>query len=409
MTGSRSQQFKVGKQMASLVYNSEGQIPVLGANRRLNVMGAATAMAHASNAYDIDDGHNLIRAHPGTSFIGGLLAVAYHKNVTYEEFLTTLAVTYEATIRFGRAVMDYYQFAHSSGTFGAFGTAAGTGRLFGLSREMLNNALSVADFNAPLAPGIRSVKYPSMNKDGVPFGVMIGMLAVAETLCGFSGNKHLLEAEPYAKYLDDLGVNYEILQLYFKPYPCCRWAHAAIDACLDVMREWNITHNAVERVIVYTFERATLLSKIIPKTTDEAQYNIAYPVAAAIVAGDFGFAQVFEDNLNDPHVLQVMDKLEFRVDPYFDSEFPQKRFCRVEMYLKNGKMLRSSVHEPRGEAHENIGTDWIIDKFKRITEPILTRSGQEIFIACLHQNLNQSMRQLMNLLNQKEYWRGKTY
>lgn len=168
-------------------------------------MGAAAAMGHSSNAYDIDDGHNIIRAHPGTSFIGGILAAAYEKNISYKELLTTLVTAYETTIRMGQAIMDYYEFAHSSGSFGAVGTAAGLGRIYGFTKEQMNNVLSVAEFNAPLVPGIRSVEYPSMNKDGVPFGVMIGSLAVMETLCGFTGNKNLLEADEYKHYLDDLN------------------------------------------------------------------------------------------------------------------------------------------------------------------------------------------------------------
>lgn len=30
----------------------------------IDLLGASAAMGHASNAYDIDDGHNIIRAHP---------------------------------------------------------------------------------------------------------------------------------------------------------------------------------------------------------------------------------------------------------------------------------------------------------------------------------------------------------
>lgn len=93
------------------------------------------------------------------------------------------------------------------------------GRLFGFSKQQLNNALSVAEFNAPLVPGIRSVEYPSMNKDGVPFGVMTGVLAVLDTMCGFTGNKHILEADEYRHYLDDLGQKYQVMDLYLNPTP----------------------------------------------------------------------------------------------------------------------------------------------------------------------------------------------
>jgi len=197
VAGSGSEQFRVGVRLAKTLFK-DGNVAAIGTEETFSAVGAATAMGHSSNAYDIDDGHNIIRAHPGTSFIGGLLAAGYEKDINAKEFLTALYVAYEATIRMGAAIMDYYQFAHSSGTFGAVGVVAGAGRIYGFTKEQMNNALSVSEFNAPLVPGIRSVEYPSMNKDGVPFGVMVGELALEATRCGFTGNKNLLEAEEYA-------------------------------------------------------------------------------------------------------------------------------------------------------------------------------------------------------------------
>ena len=203
--GSRSRQFEAGKKLARTVF-PKGDVPVVGSDETFDLMGAATAMGHSSNAYDIDDGHNMTRAHPGTSFIGGILAAAWEQDLTLQELLTVLLVAYETTIRSGAAIMDYYQYAHSSGTFGAVGVAAGLGRILGFTKEEINNVLSVAEFNAPLVPGIRSVEYPSMNKDGVPFGVITGMMAVRAAQCGFEGNKNLLGAEEYRHYLGDLGT-----------------------------------------------------------------------------------------------------------------------------------------------------------------------------------------------------------
>ena len=151
--GSRSRQFEAGMRLAERIYGS-GSIPVIGSEKRMNFMGASAAMGHSSNAYDIDDGHNLIRAHPGTSFVGAVLAAAYEKDISRNEFLTAMLVAYETTIRSGAAIMDYYQYAHSSGTFGAVGVAAGVGRIYGFTEEQMNHVLSVAEFNAPLVPGI---------------------------------------------------------------------------------------------------------------------------------------------------------------------------------------------------------------------------------------------------------------
>ncbi len=401
--GSRSEQFLVGKRLAKTVFG-DGDVAIVGSHERFSYMGAAAAMGHSSNAYDIDDGHNRIRAHPGTSFIGGILAAAYEKNISYKEFLTTLVIAYETTIRMGCAMMDYYQYAHSSGTFGAVGTAAGVGRIYGFTKEQMNNVLSVAEFNAPLVPGIRSVEYPSMNKDGVPFGVMIGTLAVLETLSGFTGNKNLLEANEYSHYLDDLGNNYEIMKLYFKPYTCCRWAHPAMDSCLDVMNKNGISYKDIEHVTIFTFKGATMLSKIVPKTSDEAQYNIAYPVAAAIVTGDFGFRQITIESFQNPDILSMMEKLSFEVDPQIDAQFPQRRICRAVITIKDGRQFVSSECEPRGEACENIGIDWISDKFRKVTSRIITDEAQEKFLSLMQSDSEHFMHEMLDIFNQRNNW-----
>lgn len=400
IVGSHSRQFDAGLSLAKSVFGS-GDIAVIGTDKRFSFAGASTAMGHSSNAYDIDDGHNITRAHPGTSFVGAILAAAYEQNITRNEFLTALLVAYETTVRIGAALMDYYNYAHSSGTFGAVGVAAGVGRLFKFNKEQLNNALSVAEFNAPLVPGIRSVEYPSMNKDGVPFGVMTGVLAVLDTQCGFTGNKHMLEADQYRQYLDDLGQKYQVMDLYFKPYPCCRWAHPAIDACIELINKHSISTSDIKKVTIHTFRRATMLSKIVPKTADEAQYNIAYPVASSIIYGDFGFTQVLEENLNDAAVVDMMNRLEFKVDENLDARFPAERVCKAEIETLDGKRYISRECEPRGEAKENIGIDWLSNKFYRITGPVLSKDAQDTLLELITQSDDLPIREIVDITNKK--------
>ena len=402
--GSRTRQFAAGLRLARAVF-APGDIPVVGTQERFGFLGAAAAMGHSSNACDIDDGHNLIRAHPGTSFVGPVLAAACEQDVSRDAFLAAMLVSYETTVRMGTAIMDYYKYAHSSGTFGAVGTAAGVGRLYGFSREQLNCALSAAEFNAPLVPGIRSVEYPSMNKDGVPFGVLTGILAVQETLSGFEAAPHLLEADEYRGLLDDLGTRWQVLELYFKPYPCCRWAHPAIDACLGLMQEHALTAADIARVTIRTFRKATMLSKIVPRSCDEAQYNIAYPVAAALVHGDFGPEQILEENLGDPRVTEMMGRLSFEADEALDAQFPARRICRAEIVTKDGQVFLSGECEPRGEASEGIGVSWLCDKFRRITGSVLTSEGQERVLDMITGERDLPVRRIVDTLNTPSYWK----
>lgn len=404
IVGSKSNQFKVGLKLAADVFG-KGTVPVVGSNEKFNFIGASAAMGHSSNAYDIDDGHNIIRAHPGAAIIAPILAAALEKGATRDEFYAAMIVGYETCIRSGQAIMKHYANPHSTGTFGPAGIVAGVARIYNYTKEELNNCLSIAEFNAPLVAGERSVEYPSMNKDGVPFGTMTGALAIKEHESGFKGNMNLLESEDYKYLTEDLGDNYEIMNLYFKPYTCCRWAHPAIDACLEIIDNNGIVADEIENVTIQTFLNATKLSKIVPATADEAQYNIAYPVAAAILYHDFGIAQVHESKIPDPAVTYMMNRLHFEENKDMTAIFPEYRLCKAVIKTKDGKAYTSRCLEPYGEASDNIGTKWLSEKFKRITGPVFTESGQEKILDMLTSKEDLNTLDIVNEVNKADYWK----
>lgn len=394
--GSYGKQFEAGEKLANIM-GMTGEIPIIGSDKTYNLLGATIAMAHASNSFDIDDGHRQIQGHPGTSFIGGVLAAAIQQNIKYKEFLSVLVTCYELTIRWALAMQKDYNFLHSTGTYGAFGTALGIGRLLRFNEKQLNNALSIADYHAPLTPVMRAVEYPSMNKDGVPFGALVGAMAVLETICGSTGRTHILEKPEYKEHLENLGKKWHILELYYKPYTCCRWAHQPIQAIIDLMKEHKLVYEDVERVKISTFLSAARLSKIEPSNTDEAQYNIAWPVASALVYGDVGFPQIREDALKDKKVLGMMKKLSFEVNPDLDALFPSKRLAFVEIFMKDGCHYQSKAYEAPGEMDDpELNLLWIQNKFKRITRWMLDEDKQEELIKILaNPNYDITIRELV--------------
>ena len=399
--GSYGEQFAAGERLAKMM-NLTGEISVVGSENKYNLLGAAIAMGHASNSFDIDDGYNMIKGHPGTSFIGGMLAAAIDKNVSYQEFLTTLIVCYEVTIRWALAMQEHYGFLHSTGAYGAYGTALGIGRIYGFNEKQLNNALSIADFHAPMVPVMRAVEYPSMNKDGVPFGALVGTMAALETISGSTGKTHILEIPEYVGYLDSLGKKYYVEDLYFKPFTCCRWAHQPILACQTLMKKYGFTYKDVASVRVNTFASAAKLSKIKPADTDEAQYNIAFPVASALVYGDVGYLQIRNEALQDARVLEMMDKLSFTVDPAMDARFPQERLAWVEITLNDGQILRSDIYAAPGEHTDpDLGMEWIQTKFKRVTAPVLDADAQNTLLEIMSNPYSElTMAQLVGKINQ---------
>lgn len=398
LLGSHGKQYEAGVRVAAESCK-EGRIPLIGRSEQFGLLGAAVCYSHASNSFDIDDGHNMIKGHPGTSFVGGVLAAALEQGVSYKEYLTTLTICYEVAVRFGLAVQDYYHFLHSTGTYGAFSTAAGVGRLLGFTKEQLNTALSMAEFHAPLTPVMWSVQYPSMNKDGVPFGVLVGMMSALETRAGETAYGNLLETPEYRHYAKSLGTDFEILNLYFKPYTCCRWGHQPIQACIDLAKEHGYAPADVESVTVHTFDSAAQLSKKIPANSDEAQYNIAWPVASALVHGDVGYLQVRDEALHDEAVLAMMKRLNFVMDPEMEAQFPQKRLAWVEILLKDGRSFRSRVYAAPGEHTDQVDLAWETEKFLRITKPVASPAKQKALLELMCGDLDFPVKKLIDLLN----------
>jgi len=165
------------------------------------------------------------------------------------------------------------------------------------------------------------------------------------------------------------------------------------------MRDEQLDPEMIEFVTIHSFEKATQLSKGIPSHADEAQYNIAYPVTAAILWGDVGMDQLKKEAFDDPRVPQIMKKLRYIVDPEMERAFPEKRFCQAEFALTDARVIRSSVCEPRGEAKENIGVQWVSEKFRRMTSSLLKEVEQEKVLTLLTETKATSIREIVDTIN----------
>src|SRR4029078_1098402 len=92
----------------------------------------------------------------------------------------------------------------------------------------------------------------------------------------------------------DLGTRWRIMEQYFKAYPVCRWAQPAVEAALALQRAHRFGAEDVARGALGSFHEAVALGagSEAPQNTDEAQYSLPYPVAAALVFGALGPEEV---------------------------------------------------------------------------------------------------------------------
>ncbi len=346
---------------------------ILLSGLRASEPGAAFANGCLANALDIDDGYRPIKGHPGAVVFSAALAAAESRGSSGREFLVALVAGYEAAIRAGIALHASYRDYHGSGAWGAIGAAAAAGRLLGLNVDQLTHALGIAEYHGPLAPIMRCVEHPAMVKDGIGWGAMAGITAALLARDGFTGLPTVLDARP--EVASDLGRAYKILELYFKPHPCCRWSQPAIEGVHRILEQGAVAPGAVAGVRVHTFEAATHLGPVWPRTTEEAQYSLAWPVAAALVDGDVGPDQVLGSRLEDPRIRAVASVVEAVVSANLEARFPAEALSEVEIVMKDGTTYRSGVCAARGEPATPLSDDELERKFRNLVSPVIGPDG----------------------------------
>lgn len=348
-----------------------GEATILATGVRVSPIGAALANGFAANALDMDDGYRPIKGHPGVCVLPALLAAAECRPLSGADFLTALVLGYEIAIRAGLIRHATATTYHSSGSWGAIAAAAVVGRVFGFDSESLYEAMGAAEYLAPIAPMMKGIDRPNMGKDSTGWGAMVGMTAALLAAQGFTGVHPLFDDTPDPDWVLSLGHRYEILNLYFKPYACCRWTQPAIAAALRLAQAHRLAAEDIAAIRVRTFAAAARLSRAHPTNTEEAQYNLAYPIAAALIDGELGPRQVLPPRLFDPTLLALADRVEVEVEPEYEAVFPARALAEVTLLTIDGRELNSGPAEAPWDASQPPTDEALRGKFLQLTTPVL--------------------------------------
>jgi 2-methylcitrate dehydratase PrpD len=372
IAGSRTPVAEIMRKTAREQFGGD-QATIMVTGERVSAAGAALANGFFGNALDIDDGYRNVKGHPGACSLPPVLAAAQLAGgCSGAAFLTALIVAYELGIRAGVIRHATYAAYHSSGSWGAIAGAAAAGRLIGLTAEQLFHAMGAAEYHAPFAPMMKGIDTPAMGKDSIGWGCMVAVLSAILARDGFTGIRPLFDDAPDRAWVENLGRQWEVLNLYFKPYAACRWGQPAVAGALKIAREHDLKPAQIKRIRVRTFAAATRLLHRHPRNTEEAQYSLAFTVAAALLDGEVGPGQVLPPRLHDPALLDLMDRVSTEVDPAFEAEFPAKAPSEVIVETTMGEVYRSGRIEALWEPPDSLPSDTDLEaKFLWLTGPVI--------------------------------------
>jgi 2-methylcitrate dehydratase PrpD len=387
------------KGLAALGYR-QGTARAIGDGDGWTAPGAALINGALAHSLDFDDTHAAGSIHPSAPIVPAALAAAEMTGADGATTVAAIVAGYEVQIRLSLAMTPSEHYArgyHPTATCGAFGAAAAAGRILGLSVDQMVSAFGLA-----LSQAAGSISFLDEGAWSKPFqvgwaahnGLVAARLAAEDfkgPLRGIDGPHAFLHAyspEPdYAAAAADLGTRWETLAIAVKPYPSCRYSHAAMNAVAQVVAANDIAEGEVTSIKIGLPKTGMALVadphdvKIRPRSIVEGQFSMPFLTAVTVRSGALRWDD-YRAHLKDPKTLDLTTKVSCEIDARCQAAFPANMAGSVRIETGRGS-FEGFVEVPKGEPG-----NWPTEaehraKFDSLTGPYLSAERRDALAAAL--------------------------
>src|SRR5882757_454872 len=319
--------------------------------------------------------------HPADNF-GAMLAVSESAGASGADFLLGLAVAYEVQSRFSASVpVMAHGLNHALQL--AISVAAGAAKLLRLTAEQTANAIAIAAADNVSLAAIHSE--PVSNWKGISPGITAQRAVYTTALAqhGITGPRGIFEGpnglerlfgQPVDLRLDDptLGV---VRETYLKKYCALIHGQAPIETVLTLAGEHRIRHGDIASVEVEVFQTAYEIaggggfgSKDAPATKEQADYNLKYLLAAALIDGQVGPEQLQTERIRRSDVHELLSRISVRPDAALTARYPASTPVRITMKLRNGRQVSREQEDFEGARSRPFTWDRTVEKLHWLAE-----------------------------------------
>lgn len=367
-----------------------GSSSIWATGQTASLAGALFANASAASALDLDDGHRLARGHPGAAVIPAVLTLLPGTNAGASDLISAVSVGYDVGVRIASAQMPKMIATRQTGRWASVAAAAAGARLLRCREVHVAHSLAIAAVLAPNQQANGSSGYSRLTgndvKEGIGWSAVLGVMAVHLALEGHTGPADVFDHPDYydrQAILADLGAKSHLAGTYFKPYACCRYIHAALDAFLMLVEANGIGPEDIAGVEVETFAWVMKLgNKRRPATLVDMQYSLPYCIAIAAVEGRDALAPLAGDLLGRDDLSAFSEKVRLSINNEIDALFPSETLARVTISTPSGP-LRSEILGPLGDPKRPMSFEAIEEKFFRVTRRVLLPERQREIVGAV--------------------------
>lgn len=298
--------------------------------------------------------------HPGSAIIPAALAAAeLAGGVSGADYLAAVCIGTEVALRFNLGEAEYDGF-DPTGVCVPFGSTAAVARILGLSELETWNALALAfcrcggTFQAMVDGALAArVTQGWVAEIGVSCARLAarGITGPTNFLEGHYGYPHLFGKDRVTagSIVSGLGSDYHAKNLVFKKFPSCGVTQASTQLALDLVAEEGLRADDVVRIQVtvppYVYRLVGHPFEIGSNPRVNAQFNIRYCVANALIRKASLLAHFEEAAIRDPDVLRLVEKIEVVPDASLDARGHSSADMRV-LTSKSGEHFRQTDAGP---------------------------------------------------------------
>lgn len=377
-----------------------GACTVIGEIAGYTPPGAAMVNGTLAHSLDFDDTHASASLHPSAPIVPAAFAAAEMVGAEGSALIAAIVAGYETQIRLSLALdpaAHYDRGFHPTATCGAFGAAAAAARLMRLDAERCANALGIV-----LSMSAGSMQFlvngAWTKRSHVGHAAMCGLMAATLAAEGYKGAADAIEGKwgflhAYAPLADaarvthELGRRWETMKIAVKPYPSCRYGHAAIDGIVALAKEHGLRADEVEAVLVGLPEPGWKIigdpetAKQSPQSVVDGQFSMAFCAAVALRTGGLVWDD-YASHLSDPATLALCKKVRTRIDARAQADFPEELSAAVQLKTARGT-LETYVRVPKGEPANFLTPAELRAKFDGLTAPYLPARRRDELAAAL--------------------------
>ena len=263
----------------------------------------------------------------------------------------------------------------------AFSLNAAAGRLLGISEVQIANAIAMAAASdasfaviraKPLSQwkGLASAQ-SALGAMNALFLARRGVEGPLQVIEGTNGIDNLLHMQVQIDW-DKEG--YEgVLESTIKMYNAMIHTQSAVHCMVELVKQNKFDPGKVVSIqadvtrITYDFAGGGLygIDKVV-RTKEQADHNLPYLLAVALLDGDVMPAQFEPDRIARADVQQLLKKVSVRPDNEYTDQYPAKMPAKITVRLQDGTMIEHEVQDYPGLASDPFTWQDAVDKFDRL-------------------------------------------